>query len=51
MPLPRIAISLGDPFGIGPEVVVAALADPALRGWPSGSFMAAANPCLKPQRS
>ena len=32
MPLPRIAISLGDPFGIGPEVVVAALADPSLRG-------------------
>ena len=32
MPVPRIAISLGDPFGIGPEVVVAALADPTLRG-------------------
>ena len=32
MTLPRIAISLGDPFGIGPEVVVAALADRSLRG-------------------
>ena len=31
MPLPRIAICLGDPFGIGPEVVVAALDDPELR--------------------
>lgn len=31
MPPPRIAISLGDPFGIGPEVVVAALADHELR--------------------
>ena len=31
MSLPRIAISVGDPFGIGPEVVVAALADPGLR--------------------
>ena len=32
MTVPRIAISLGDPFGIGPEVVVAALADRSLRG-------------------
>ncbi len=29
--LPRIAISLGDPCGIGPEVVAAALADPRVR--------------------
>lgn len=28
---PKIAISLGDPGGIGPEVIVKALADPALR--------------------
>lgn len=28
---PRIAISLGDPCGIGPEVVAAALADPRVR--------------------
>jgi len=34
--LPRIAISIGDPAGIGPEVVVKALADPeisCLAGW------------------
>lgn len=34
--LPRIAISIGDPAGIGPEVVVKALADPEisrLAGW------------------
>lgn len=30
--LPKIAITLGDPAGIGPEVVVKALADPALCG-------------------
>jgi len=29
--LPRIAISLGDPCGIGPEVVAVALADPRVR--------------------
>jgi len=28
---PTIAISMGDPLGIGPEVIVKALADPALR--------------------
>lgn len=28
---PKVAISLGDPGGIGPEVIVKALADPALR--------------------
>lgn len=31
MGLPRIAITLGDPAGIGPEVVRAALADPRVR--------------------
>ncbi|MFN0134394.1 MAG: 4-hydroxythreonine-4-phosphate dehydrogenase PdxA [Phycisphaerales bacterium] len=31
MAVPLIAISLGDPGGIGPEVVLKALADPALR--------------------
>lgn len=30
-PRPTIAVSMGDPAGIGPEVVVKALADPALR--------------------
>jgi 4-hydroxythreonine-4-phosphate dehydrogenase len=29
---PRIGICMGDPAGIGPEVVVKALADPAVRG-------------------
>jgi 4-hydroxythreonine-4-phosphate dehydrogenase len=29
--LPRLALTVGDPAGIGPEVVLAALADPALR--------------------
>ncbi len=29
--MPRIAISMGDPIGIGPEVVVLALADPSVR--------------------
>jgi 4-hydroxythreonine-4-phosphate dehydrogenase len=33
---PNIAITLGDPAGIGPEVIVKALADPALRA--SASF-------------
>ena len=28
---PRLALTLGDPRGIGPEIVAAALADPALR--------------------
>ena len=28
---PTIAITLGDPAGIGPEVIVKALADPILR--------------------
>ncbi|MGC4122798.1 MAG: 4-hydroxythreonine-4-phosphate dehydrogenase PdxA [Myxococcales bacterium] len=31
MPLPRIAISLGDPSGIGPEITAAALALPKVR--------------------
>ncbi len=30
-PLPLVGITLGDPLGIGPEVVVTALADPELR--------------------
>jgi len=30
-PRPTIAVSMGDPLGIGPEVIVKALADPALR--------------------
>lgn len=29
-PLPRLAITLGDPSGIGPEVILKALADPSL---------------------
>ncbi|MBL8762920.1 MAG: 4-hydroxythreonine-4-phosphate dehydrogenase PdxA [Phycisphaerae bacterium] len=29
--VPRIAISMGDPGGIGPEIIVKALADPGLR--------------------
>lgn len=29
---PLIAVSMGDPLGIGPEVIVKAFADPALRG-------------------
>ena len=29
---PLIGITMGDPFGIGPEVIVKALGDPALRG-------------------
>jgi 4-hydroxythreonine-4-phosphate dehydrogenase len=32
MDRPRIAITLGDPRGIGPEVTAKALADPAVRG-------------------
>ena len=28
---PTIAITMGDPAGIGPEVIVKALADPVLR--------------------
>ncbi len=32
MPLPHIVITLGDPGGIGPEVIVKALADDAVRG-------------------
>jgi len=31
-PLPRIAVTLGDPAGIGPEVALKALADEAVRG-------------------
>ena len=31
MPTPRIAVTLGDPRGIGPEIVAKALADPAVR--------------------
>jgi len=30
-PTPRIAITMGDPLGIGPEIVVKSLADPGLR--------------------
>jgi len=30
-PLPRIAVTMGDPYGVGPEVVVKALSDPGLR--------------------
>ena len=30
--LPVIALTIGDPAGIGPEVVLKALADPALSG-------------------
>ncbi len=30
--LPLIGISMGDPLGVGPEVIVKALADPGLRG-------------------
>ena len=30
--LPVIALTIGDPAGIGPEVVLKALADPALAG-------------------
>jgi 4-hydroxythreonine-4-phosphate dehydrogenase len=29
---PLIGISMGDPLGVGPEVIIKALADPALRG-------------------
>jgi 4-hydroxythreonine-4-phosphate dehydrogenase len=32
MPLPTIAISAGDPLGIGPEIVVKALTDPRVAG-------------------
>lgn len=32
MTAPRIAVTLGDPRGVGPEVVAAALADPMVRG-------------------
>jgi 4-hydroxythreonine-4-phosphate dehydrogenase len=28
--LPRLAITLGDPAGIGPEVILKALADPSI---------------------
>ncbi|NQT87085.1 4-hydroxythreonine-4-phosphate dehydrogenase PdxA [bacterium] len=31
-PLPLIGVTLGDPAGIGPEIVLRALADPVLRG-------------------
>jgi len=31
-PRPLIGITLGDPLGVGPETIVKALADPALRG-------------------
>ena len=47
MSLPRIAISLGDPFGIGPEVVVAALADPALRGLAQWVIHGSSQPMLE----
>jgi 4-hydroxy-L-threonine phosphate dehydrogenase PdxA len=30
--LPTIALTMGDPAGVGPEVVLKALADPALAG-------------------
>uniref|UniRef100_A0A831UCV5 4-hydroxythreonine-4-phosphate dehydrogenase n=1 Tax=Geobacter metallireducens TaxID=28232 RepID=A0A831UCV5_GEOME len=29
--IPRIAITMGDPTGVGPEIIAAALADPAVR--------------------
>ena len=32
MKLPRIGITMGDPAGIGPEVVMKALADPSIQG-------------------
>jgi 4-phospho-D-threonate 3-dehydrogenase / 4-phospho-D-erythronate 3-dehydrogenase len=32
-PLARVGITMGDPAGIGPEVVLKALADPELRGY------------------
>ncbi len=38
MPLPRVAITVGDPAGIGPEIAVAAAADPRVRE--------ACEPCL-----
>src|SRR5262245_16163227 len=31
MPLPKIALTVGDPAGIGPEIVAKAAADPAIR--------------------
>jgi len=37
LPLPVVGISMGDPLGIGPEVVVKALSDPAL--WRSARFV------------
>ena len=32
-PLPRIAIALGDPAGIGPEIALKAALDPGVLGW------------------
>ena len=32
MPAPRLAITVGDPRGIGPEIIAAALADPDIAG-------------------
>ncbi|MGI6368475.1 MAG: PdxA family dehydrogenase [Anaerolineae bacterium] len=32
MPLPRIALTMGDPAGIAPEIILRALSDPCLRG-------------------
>ncbi|MFA6822339.1 MAG: 4-hydroxythreonine-4-phosphate dehydrogenase PdxA [Geobacter sp.] len=32
MPKPLIAITMGDPSGVGPEIILQALADPTLRG-------------------
>jgi 4-phospho-D-threonate 3-dehydrogenase / 4-phospho-D-erythronate 3-dehydrogenase len=31
MPKPTIAITMGDPCGVGPEIIVAALSDPSIR--------------------
>ena len=31
MEIPRIAITMGDPSGIGPEIIAATLAEPSVR--------------------
>ena len=31
LPKPIVAVTMGDPAGIGPEVVLKALADPAIK--------------------
>jgi 4-hydroxythreonine-4-phosphate dehydrogenase len=45
---PRIAVSLGDPRGIGPEIVAKALADPAVAG--AADFLLFGPPGLIPGR-